>query len=65
MAALDIKNLKKLTYQLVEAEERGILIKNLISQNVGFREEEEFRRKEEKKFKGGKGFDGRKDLLIM
>ena len=65
MAAQDIKNLKKVTYQLVEAEERGILIRNLISQNVGFREEEEFRIKEGRKFKGGREFDSKKATIKL
>ena len=60
MTAQDIKNLRKVTHQLVEAEERSIHIRNLISQNVGFREEEEFRKKEAGKLKGGRGFDVKK-----
>ena len=49
-AAQDMKTLRKLSYQLVEAEERGHLIKNLLAHGVGFREEEEFLRKERKIF---------------
>ena len=45
MTAKDIRNLRRVTYQLVEAEERSTHIRNLISKNVGFREEEEFRLK--------------------
>ena len=44
--ALDIKTLRKLSIQLVEAEERGRHIRNLLANGVGFREEEEFLRKE-------------------
>ena len=60
MTAQDIRNLRKCTYQLVEAEERGVLIRNLISKDIGFREEEEFRIKEDKKSKGGRNFDKEK-----
>ena len=59
-AAQDKKTLRKLTYQLIEAEERGHLIRDLLANGVGFREEEEFLRKERAKLKGGKTFDDRK-----
>ena len=65
MTAKDIRNLRRISYQLVEAEERSILIRNLISKKVGFREEEEFRRKEEEKCKGGKSFDRRKVTVMV
>ena len=55
-----MKTLRKLSYQLVEAEERGHLIRKLLANGVGFREEEEFLRKEREKLKGGKLFDERK-----
>ena len=42
MAASDIRNFRKLTYQLVATEERSVNIRNLIQKGVGFREEEEF-----------------------
>ena len=41
-AAKDMKTLRKLTYQLVEAEERGVHIRNLLANGVHLREEEEF-----------------------
>ena len=47
MTAKDIRNLRKVAYQLVEAEECTTHIRNLISNNVGSREEEEFRLKEQ------------------
>ena len=65
MTAQDIRNLRKVTYQLVEAEERSTHIRNLISHSVGLREEEEFRRKEERKLKGGKGFDRKKETIKL
>ena len=55
-----MKTLRKLYYQLVEAEERGHLIRKLLANGIGFREEEEFMRKEREKLKGGKLFDERK-----
>ena len=51
MTALDLRNLRKTTIQLVESEERGRLIRNLLTNKVGFREEEEFYRKEKAKLK--------------
>ena len=57
---MDRKTLKKITYQLVESEERSKHIKNLLSRNIGFREEEEFYSKEQRKLKGGRGFDKKK-----
>ena len=65
MTAQDIRSLKKVTYQLVEAEERSVHLRNLISRGVGFREEEEFLEKERKKTKGGGGFDKRKEIVIL
>ena len=65
MTATDIRNLRRVSYQLVEAEERNTLIRNLISHQVGFREEEEFRRKEGNKLKGGRGFDKKKATVMM
>ena len=55
-----MKTLRKLTYQLVESEERGHLIRKLLDKGVGFREEEEFLKKERSKVKGGRVFDEKK-----
>ena len=65
MTAMDIRNLRRVTYQLVEAEERSKHIRNLISNNVGFREEEEFWLKEQEKLKGGKSFDKKKSTVTL
>ena len=59
-AEKDMKTLRKLTYQLVESEERGHLIRKLLDKGVGFREEEEFLKKERSKVKGGRVFDEKK-----
>ena len=59
-AAKDMKTLRKISYQLVESEERGHLIRKLLAKGVGFREEEEFLKKERGKTKGGRQFDDKK-----
>ena len=65
MTAQDRRELRKITYQVVEAEERGVLIRNLLSKGVGFREEEEFWKKEKLKLKGGKEFDKKKGIVNL
>ena len=65
MTAKDIKTHRKVTYQLVEAEERSCLIRNLLAKGVGFREEEEFLKKERDKFKGGGIFDKKKETVKL
>ena len=61
MAASDLRKLRKTTYQIVETEERGYHLRSLLSKKIGFREEEEFLKKEREKLKGGgKGFDVKK-----
>ena len=65
MTALDLRNLRKTTIQLVQTEERGRLIRNLLTHKVGFREEEEFYSKEKAKLKGGKIFDVKKGTVLL
>ena len=61
MAALDLRKLRRTTYQVIETEERGYHLRRLLSKKIGFREEEEFLKRERGKLKGGgKNFDVQK-----
>ena len=65
MTAQDVRSLRKMTYQQVQSEERSSHIRNLLAKGVGFREEEEFHRKEGEKLKGGREFDQRKKIVKL
>ena len=65
MTAQDRRTLRNLTYQLVEAEERGFHLRNLLKLGVGLRDEEEFLRKERSKLKGGRVFDMKKETVML
>ena len=54
--------LKSLTYSWLE---RGGHNRNLLNQGVGFREEEEFLKKERGKLKGGRAFDVKKETVRL
>ena len=51
--AKEEKAFRRLSRGLMEAEERSQMIRSLLAKEVGFREEEEFIRREESKLKGG------------
>ena len=63
MTAKDIRMLKKYDHQIAICDERSYHLRSLMSRNIGFREEEEFSRKVEKKFKGG-GAHWKRDEVV-
>ena len=65
MVAREIRAFRTLSSRLVKAEERSILIGNLIAQGVGFKEEEDFIIHEESKLKGTQKFKKRREILML
>ena len=56
MTAQEQRKYKNLTEKLIRIEERSKLLKNLIRKGVGLKDEEEFMKYEEGKFKGKQNF---------
>ena len=67
MSAQDKREYRNLAKNLVQAEERSILLGILVARGVGFKEEEDFYRHEVRKlkFKGGRNIlELRKELVV-
>ena len=64
MSAQDKREYRNLAKNLVQAEERSILLGILVARGVEFKEEEEYYKHEASKFKGGKKLELRKELIV-
>ena len=64
MTARDVRALRKLTIKLTEAEARSEHIRKMIRKKIGFREEEEFLAKEERKLRGTKINFKKKEKIV-
>ena len=64
MTALEIRAYRNLNSRLVRIEELDRLMVNLSEHSIGFRDEEEFLRKEENKLRGLRGLKMRKEMIL-
>ena len=65
MTAMEIRAYRNLNTKLVRIEELDKLMVNLIEHGIGFKEEEDFLRKEEMKLRGLRGSKLRKEMIIQ
>ena len=64
MTAEEIRAYRNMNAKLVKVEELDRLMVNLTECEVGFRDEEEFMRKEEMKLKGMRGQKLKRDMVL-
>ena len=65
MSAKELRAYRTLSSRLVKIQERGSLIGNLLARGVGFKEEEDFLRHEQAKFRTSCKYGKKKEIITL